>query len=109
MTLTTTTTTATLSDDSVRASVSLLGYTSEGRQRWLWEVTYTSQTASGDDLLTGVGFDSAPEDMLRTLASFLSAHSEASEGGENADLFTLTADASGEIAEAIYCAVGWED
>ena len=49
-----------------------------------------------------------PEEMLRTLAGFLSAHAESSEGGECADLFAISREATAAVADAIYCEVGWE-
>ena len=90
------------------ATVIRMGRNTEGREVWTWDISYGSEYQTGDDLRTGVGMTATPEEMLRTLAGFLSAHAESSEGGECADLFAISREATAAVADAIYCEVGWE-
>lgn len=109
MTITRSNNSATVTTTYAKATVALLRWNAEGRQEWGWSVSYGDESEHGSDLRTGVGFDETPENMLRTLASFLSAHSESSEGGECADLFVLSQEATGRVAEMIYFEVGWDN
>jgi len=105
---TATPTSAAISDGIVRASVDLMGRNREGRQEWRYSIACESEAQTGTDLRTGVGATETGVDMLRTLAGFLAAHSESSEGGECADLFDISREATEAISEVIYYAVGWD-
>jgi len=105
-----TTTTTAVETTDVSASVALEGRDSEGRQVWAYSIRYGStESVSASDYRTGVNASESPETVLRSLAGFLAAHSESREGGENADLFPLTREASEAISEAIYNEIGWDE
>ena len=99
------TTTISVTAGEAFASVTLAA-TSGGRSRWEWTVAYGTDHAVGTDLGT---LSTNGLDALRSLAGFLAAHAESREGGENADMFTVSRETSDAVSEAIYSQVGWED
>lgn len=84
------------------------------RDVWRWWVTSCTGyspgiTWDGEDLKTPHAFNKRSQTVIRTLASFLEAHAEAGEDGENADLFPFPADLSEGYAELIRAEYGYED